>query len=702
MANSSPFGYDDRSVPSLNQLRGAWPPLILFAQVVAFHWRILFSDRHVIPWDFRYYHYPIFHFMAQSFRRGQLPLWDPYTYCGMPFYAGFQNQVFYPPTVIAVLLSNMVGGDHLFYMMEVQLIAHVLLGGYLTYLLLRVLDASRGAAVIGASVFQLGPFFVSQAQHLHAVDAVAWLPLILLSVVRLGQRPTARWMTILAIGWAMCVLAGFPAIVGLSFVCAFLLAAALIVSRMGHLKMLAAMSLAAALSIALSAILLLPAIELSRTSVSTLRGQWRGTGWGVPLAALITLVAPDYFHVFDLSKYSFPKNATFMYLYFGLPTLLLVIIGLLRRSRYTLAFALFTFVSLFFMLGDSTPPGRVLLRYFLDVTHDSIYLEFMSVGFSLGVAVLAGLGADRVARGRGWAAALIMALTFADLYYAGAGRRMNTASVEQEPGVTHEHFDGDARLLQTVRGLVNASAPPARTDIYDDSINWAGTAPLIEIPSASGFDPMAQIRLMQVRLLFCNGQAWGRYYQVARLDSPILDLLNIGYVFSRRPITSPKFENAAEISGHVLLRNKNVLPRFFLVGKVAPAWSMQDALAHMKAADFDPGTTAIVEGQAPSAESTGIVKVALFETSKIVLDVEAPRATYLVTSEAYYPGWRARVDGRPRPIAITNVAFRGLAIEPGHHRVELEFAPRILLVGAGISLSALLATAYLLARRAII
>ncbi len=39
----------------------------------------------------------------------------------------------------------------------------------------------------------------------------------------------------------------------------------------------------------------------------------------------------------------------------------------------------------------------------------------------------------------------------------------------------------------------------------------------------------------------------------------------------------------------------------------------------------------------------------------------------LATSEAWYPGWRASIDGRPAPLLVTNAAFRGLALPPGRH-----------------------------------
>ena len=43
-------------------------------------------------------------FAAASLRSGHLPLWNPFTYGGEPFLAGFQSAVFYPlyPALIRV------------------------------------------------------------------------------------------------------------------------------------------------------------------------------------------------------------------------------------------------------------------------------------------------------------------------------------------------------------------------------------------------------------------------------------------------------------------------------------------------------------------------------------------------------------------------------------------------------------------------
>src|SRR5580704_19340133 len=103
-----------------------WPYGVLAAEILVFYRLVLFVPGYAIPWDLRSYHFPLASFIAKSLSRGELPLWDPYTYCGMPFYANIQAQLFYPPALIAILASNALAPGHLLYMPELQLIGHVL------------------------------------------------------------------------------------------------------------------------------------------------------------------------------------------------------------------------------------------------------------------------------------------------------------------------------------------------------------------------------------------------------------------------------------------------------------------------------------------------------------------------------------------------------------------------------------------------
>ena len=62
----------------------------------------------------------------------------------------------------------------------------------------------------------------------------------------------------------------------------------------------------------------------------------------------------------------------------------------------------------------------------------------------------------------------------------------------------------------------------------------------------------------------------------------------------------------------------------------------------------------------------------------------------LVIAAANYPGWTARLDGRPVPIYKTNVALQGVQVPAGTHTLELRFTPKIFYVGAAFSALTLL------------
>ena len=118
------------------------PYAILLAEVLVFYRHVLFYDGFVIPWDLRYDHFPIASFMAESLGRGELPLWDPFTYCGRPLYANMQAQLFYPPTVATLLVSNWSGGENLLYLLEWQIVLHVFLAGIFTFWLMHEIGAA--------------------------------------------------------------------------------------------------------------------------------------------------------------------------------------------------------------------------------------------------------------------------------------------------------------------------------------------------------------------------------------------------------------------------------------------------------------------------------------------------------------------------------------------------------------------------------
>ncbi len=672
-----------------------WPYLVLLAEVLIFYRFVLFYDGYVIPWDMRWDHFPIATFMAESFRNGELPLWDPFTYCGRPLFANIQSQLFYPPTFLAIAASNWTAADDLLYAMEWQSVLHVFLGGAFTYVLMRHLGTSRAAALVAGTIYQLGGYFPSQAQHLVGTDVAGWMPLTWLGVLALRKGWDIRWAAALAFGLAMSVFAGLPAQMAITFTACGLLAVLLIVFRLAPPRLLATVLGCCAFALLLAAVQFIPTAQLTFLSVAQYRTDWLGTGGGLPLASLASLVWPNYYGIFDLATYKHPWDPTFLYVYCSWGGLLLTVAAMTaRRTRESAMFALLTVISVFWMLGDQTVVGRWVFAVLPQQVQIGLHPEFALAVFVLSMAVMAGLGAEQFLRRPPlqYAAVAIIAL---DLTLVGSGRAMNAFPIAIEPGVAHHHFDGHPEILNGVREVIHRTDPPARIDTLGDSLNWAMSAPLMKIPSANGNDPFALARLIQVRLAFCEGERWGRWYEVSWLDSPVLDLVNVGAVLSRDPldaaqVAQARFVEAPEVPGHHIYENTEVLPRFFLVGRVRRAGEMAEAVKILHSAEFDPRNEAVVEGDFEFADSldagAGDVRVVEYSPRRVVLETDSPAPAFLVTSENHYPGWNASIDGEKRPLYYTNVSFRGLPVPAGRHEIEMHFDPPILKYSGGISL----------------
>ena len=190
------------------------------------------------------------------------------------------------------------------------------------------------------------------------------------------------------------------------------------------------------------------------------------------------------------------------------------------------------------MLGEHTAPWRWFYPLLPEKIRIGIHPEYTYCILTLAIAGLAALGLEklRLREALRWGVAAIIAL---DLFLTGSGRPMNVISVQQEPGVTREAFDGSRELLDGVRSRVNAGAPPWRIDTVDASDFWSIAGPITGVPSANGVSPLAPEFVIQLRLFLHDGFRWGWYYPLENLDSPVLDLLNARYVVAgprgRRP-----------------------------------------------------------------------------------------------------------------------------------------------------------------------
>jgi O-antigen/teichoic acid export membrane protein len=183
------------------------------------------------------------------------------------------------------------------------------------------------------------------------------------------------------------------------------------------------------------------------------------------------------------------------------------------------------------------------------------------------------------------------------------------------------------------------------------------------------------------------------------LDSPLLDLLNVRYIFTQDEIESPKYSliYAGEIR---IYRNETALPRAF-TQPLRQTITVPDFGAAVQQYDprryvllEQPGAQAPPEVPAPAWPSS--VEDVAYSPSEVFVTASVEEPAWLVLADSYFPGWRAyarpaggpETDEQPLTIALVNGNFRGVQLPAGHWTVRFKYSPDSVKVGGIVSFTA--------------
>jgi hypothetical protein len=137
--------------------------------------------------DTQAYFYPYHVLPAALLRRGELPLWNPYTFSGLPLLADGQTALFYPVSWLFFVLPGSVALNY-------DILIQFSIAGTGMYVLLRALGLWRLPAFVGAAVFMFCGSLTARVIHLSILSGAALMPLALFCVERAfrgGQEPGA-------------------------------------------------------------------------------------------------------------------------------------------------------------------------------------------------------------------------------------------------------------------------------------------------------------------------------------------------------------------------------------------------------------------------------------------------------------------------------------------------------------------------------
>lgn len=676
--------------------------------------------------DFLAYYRPNAHYAFARLAAGDLPLWNPQQGFGMPFLATLQTGVFYPPNALHLVLPVQLA-------FAVLAAVHLGIAAALACAFSRALGASGWGAVAAGLLYGGSSWLLGSPWSPPTLYSAAWLPGVLLAVDRIVERPDPRRAAALAVVVAMQSLTGWPYVLLMTALAAAIFAVGALTEvalreRRVPTARIAALAAGAIGGILLAAPQLLPAAELVAQSSRELGALEQEqtvllTAQHDPGRFLSTIAAGG------------PSD--------GVPGALalpLALLAVVRRGPLRTRLAILLGVGAF-GLAVSFPlhvPVYGWLRE-LPLAGDFRFPFRYRLLSTLALAVAAGVGVTQAASlikgtlrtqhvAAGALAALVVAAqsvttqpaTIAFPKQAAWLRPSNIASILEEiskrsaaEGRIHWQHGEELHWIDKIGQMEGLRfthdlepLTPAATARYLNFLETgvAGTLDARDLKRRlPGGAPSPALRPSGFLGTIPFFGRVGLAGDPSR--SQLFDLASVRFVlaYERPGWLEERFARIDDLGSRpAVFENTAALPRAYRANRAeAEPGTPDEALARLAAKEFDARSTVLVDAdaaeridaaqRATTAPDAGRAVFERDDPERQVIRTWGERPAVVVVTDAFFPGWRATVDGSPATLLRVNTVFRGVAVPAGEHVVELRYQPESLRIGVVVSLATLAA-----------
>jgi hypothetical protein len=725
--------------------------IVLPLLLAGLHWELLAGPRAV--WfasdDNAYQVLPWLEVQARAWRAGELPLWDSNQWMGQPLMGQGQPSVASPLNWLLGLKPEGAAG---WLFLNVYFLLIRWIGAAGMYRLARALGAGRTVSVLaGVAYAEAGAFAVAMRPQM-AMGAM-WAPWALRHLLRAADAGMAKGgaerrtgqgagrsasmflgagsepVRHAALGGfflGLCWLSGHhqtPLFVALGSGLAWVIALS------ENWRKIAAAAVFFAMAAMTAAVQVLPILEYGRRAV-----RWVGTeapiGWRekIPLAihqqfslkweSIPAVFVPGYGEKYDV--------------YHGVLLLGLAAAGalLLPRRRAALALAAAGVMGAWLALG---PAGGLHRALYAVVPHfDKARVpEAALILLSLGVPALAATGAETLFRGelkgrRGWVVFWMVIAAAAGVSAWRGGTGVWTAAGAL--GLAMLVWLGGRRSVPAwsaallAAGAVVVETQPMRERLY----------PRIDSPEASRYVRMLSAHGGIAQWLREQGGPWrvevddsvvpynfGDWHGVQQHQGYLASvteniyrhelhtehaqrLFGVRWRVAQTPTPGHPKEVFAGADGLRVYEAERLQPRAFIVHEAFGIDNRAHAAGELYRIRDEMGVKTFLPGPVPALERCGggeEARMAEYGLNRVVVEARLACRGMVILTDAWYPGWRARVDGRPARIHEAYAAVRGVVVEGGAHRVEFVYRPSSVMAGGALTALACLAAAVCARRR---
>lgn len=682
--------------------------------------QIIFGSESFFFRDYGFFGYPLAAYHRDSFWSAEIPLWNPYNNAGVPFLAQWNTMVFYPVSLIYLLLPMP-------WSLNIFCLFHQFLAGLGMYFLARRSANSNLAGAIAGLAFAFSGLLLSSLKWPNNIAAFGLMPWVVLLAWQ--QRSIA----LAALVGGAQMLAGAPEVIFLTWVIAGVMTAgeALAQKKFTPLFRLAAIVFLVA---GLAAAQLLPFLDL--LSQSQRSASFSASTWAMPITGWANFFIP-IFRTFT-SYHGVPAQLdqywTSTY-YVPLAALALAALALSRGWRPRLLAALALFGALM-ALGDPGYIYKIFRKTFPFLGFMRFPIKFVVLPVFLIPWIGSwGLAVAREKKNSLTTVAFLCALICAGLTFVPSPfeRSQPRYYIEQSAelrilfltifaiGVLAKEkwrLPATGALLLAVwsdgRFHSPQQNPTAPSRIYDSSFRSITNAPTLGLGRAM-LDTKANARLDYLvhltpvadltssRLsLYCNANLIDRipkvdgfYSLYLRESAQFIDLM-----YERTNQAYPSLEKLLAVSH----RDFPAKPAEWVQSSEKQPWvtagqrpvfaSVGDTVREILNPNFDPNRVVYLPltNQLHSKAGPAVVAITnlIWKPHHISFEANADGPARVVLSQSFHRNWRAKVGEAPVPIDRANHGFQSLEIPSGASRIELTYVDRKSQMGVVISICSLL------------
>jgi hypothetical protein len=202
-------------------------------------------------------------------------------------------------------------------------------------------------------------------------------------------------------------------------------------------------------------------------------------------------------------------------------------------------------------------------------------------------------------------------------------------------------------------------------------------------------------------------QRYDEFMDALLQNTRLLNLAGVKYILTAHDEPEEWWHNnlckVYSEEGLNIYENLDVMPRAFLVHQAEVPGSDEAILARLIGEEFDLSSSILLEDESALArlesmargssptEGKDEVKIIEYEANRVVIETTTSQAGFLFLSDVYYPGWRARVDGREEMVYRADYLFRAVLVPRGQHVIEFAFDPVAFKMGLAVALTTVIA-----------